>query len=58
MLPSYNEQSDRKKLGHYHFALIDADDAILEGSISDILQRFSCENFYFGCTFWTFQNRR
>jgi hypothetical protein len=25
-------------------------------TISDILLQFSRENFYFGCTFWTFQN--
>ncbi len=29
---------------------------ILNGSFSDILLQFSCENFLFGCTFWTFYN--
>jgi len=30
----------------------------LAKTISDILLQFSRENFYFGCTFWTFQNKR
>jgi hypothetical protein len=33
-------------------------DAAPANPISDILLQFSRENFYFGCTFWTFQNKR